>query len=569
LEKPVATASTKRTRKKRPATAAAARKASASADAADPLDARRAPGDEIPERAWRVAAIVVLMLATGLRIYALDLKPLHHDEGVNGFFLTNLLRQGVYHYDPANYHGPTLYYLTLPVVALFGLSTFAIRFVPVLFGVGAVWLVLALRRRVGAIAALTAAALVAISPACVFYSRYFIHETPFVFFTLGLVVAALRFQETGAPLYLMLASASAAMLFATKETAFISIGTLAPAWLVAFAWVRLTTGGGRGTQARRSGGEASGFDETAGLAAFRASGQAPAFAAGAVALFVLIWVVFYSSFFTNWEGVFWDSFKAFSIWKGTGMSEFHGKPPYTYVKWLLQEESAILILGSVGAVVALFESRKNRFAVFAAAWGLGLLAAYSLISYKTPWLVLNFVVPLAIAGGYAVQAVGGWVARAGGRRGGGATQRRLAAMAVAAVAIGGGLYQTIVLNFREYDNDRYPYVYSQTQRQVYGLVKEIEQLGARARTKEPGFAVASPDYWPLPWYFRDNTHAGFEGRIASSYDPQATLAVIGKDDQLPQLQRLLGEGYVRVGDIYPLRPGVNLVLFERRDLAGK
>jgi len=36
--------------------------------------------------------------------------PLHHDEGVNGNFLVRLVREGAYNYDPANYHGPTLYY---------------------------------------------------------------------------------------------------------------------------------------------------------------------------------------------------------------------------------------------------------------------------------------------------------------------------------------------------------------------------------------------------------------------------------------------------------------------------
>src|SRR5205814_2787324 len=143
-------------------------------------------------------------------------------------------------YDPSNYHGPTLYYLTLPVVGLFGLNTFAIRFVTAGFGIATVWLVLALRRYVGAVGALSAGALVAVSPACVFYSRYFIHESLFVFFTLSIVVAALRFYETGAVSYRMLVSASAAMLFATKETAFISVGTLALAAVVAHVWVRLT-----------------------------------------------------------------------------------------------------------------------------------------------------------------------------------------------------------------------------------------------------------------------------------------------------------------------------------------
>ncbi|MDT5158350.1 MAG: hypothetical protein QOH51_2707 [Acidobacteriota bacterium] len=554
----MATASTKRARKKRPtAGVTVARKISAG----DASDARRvAVGEEIPERAWLIASIIILMLATALRVYALELKPLHHDEGVNGFFLTNLLRPPHhYSYDPANYHGPTLYYLTLPLVAFTGLSTFVIRFVPALFGVGTVWLVLALRRRVGALAALTAAALIAVSPACVFYSRYFIHEMSFVFFTLGIVVAALRFYETGAAKYVYLAAVSAAMLFATKETAFISVGTLGLAWLVAFVWVKMA-GGVRADGRERN-------SEAVGLTKFRASGQAPFVVAISVVLFVFIWILFYSSFFTNWKGVL-DSFKAFDIWKETGMSEFHRKPLYTYVKWLLQEDAPIFVLGSFGAVWALFESRKNRFVIFAAAWGCGLLAAYSLISYKTPWLVLNFVVPLSIVGGYAVQqAAGGWASAQGGRRGAG--PRRWAVLAVAAVAVGVSLYQSVVINFREYDNDQYPYVYSQTYRQVFDLIKEVELLGARAGTKEPGIGMASPDYWPLPWYFRDDSHAGFEGRLSSYYDPNSTSLIIGREDQLPQLQRVAGDAYVRVGGLYPLRPGVNLVLFERADLAGK
>ncbi|HEX3558413.1 MAG TPA: flippase activity-associated protein Agl23 [Pyrinomonadaceae bacterium] len=555
------------------AQAAQARESSASkaqARASVRVDASpaHALGEEIPERAWLVASLVILMAATAFRIYALDLKPMHHDEGVNGFFLTNLLRQGVYHYDPANYHGPTLYYLTLPIVALFGLNTFAVRFVTAAFGIATVWLVLSLRRWVGAVGALTAAALVAVSPACVFYSRYFIHESLFVFFALGIVVAALRFYETGAATYLLLASASAAMLFATKETAFISVGTLALAWLVAVAWATLTSDA-RGARGRKKN---AGGDK--GLAQFVAGGQAPlAFAfAFAFALFAFIWILFYSSFFTYWKGVFWDSFEAFRVWKQTGMSEFHSKPLDTYVRWLWQEEAPILLLAVVGTLVALFERRKNRFAIFAGAWGFGLLAAYSLISYKTPWLVLSFVVPLAVIGGYGVQAVGRWAAGGGSRLA--AAQRRAVTLVVVAVALVVCVYQAFVVNFREYDNDRYIYVYSHTQRQALDMLKEVERASARADTKEPGIIVASPEYWPLPWYFRDNSHVGYLGSVAPFYDPKSTLMVIGrksdnpKEDQYEQLRRVLTADYVEAGT-YPLRPGVMLVLFERRDLAGK
>jgi uncharacterized protein (TIGR03663 family) len=504
---------------------------------------------------WLYASAAILLLAFALRVYALDVKPLHHDEGVNGFFLTNLLRQGRYAYDPENYHGPTLYYLTLPFVALAGLHTFVLRLIPSLFGVGVVWLVLTLRRRVGTVAALAAALLLAVSPACVFYSRYFIHETPFVFFTLGLVVAALRFRETGAASDLLLASAAAAMMFATKETAFISVGTLGLAWLTAWLWERVRT-----SRTRRA--RAAEAAPDGGFARLSREGQAGAAVLGAVALFAFIWVAFYSSFFTHWKGAFWDSFKTFALWKKTGMSEFHGKDWDTYVRWLLKEDEAVLVLGALGALVALFERRLNRFAVFAAAWGFGLLVAYSIISYKTPWLVLSFLVPLAVAAGYAVQAFGAWASRVP------EGAWRAAAMMAAAAAFF-GLYHTLVINFRDYDVDRHPYVYSQTRREFHDLVREIERVGERAGTKQPGFATASPEYWPLPWYSRDNPNAGYEGHLSSSYDPQKTLAVVGREDQVAQLERTLGDNYARVGTIYPLRPGVNLVLFARRDLAPK
>jgi hypothetical protein len=65
---------------------------------------------EISERTWLIASVAIVFVAAFLRLYDLNLVPLHHDEGVNGNFLVRLVRDGYYHYDPANYHGPTLYY---------------------------------------------------------------------------------------------------------------------------------------------------------------------------------------------------------------------------------------------------------------------------------------------------------------------------------------------------------------------------------------------------------------------------------------------------------------------------
>jgi uncharacterized protein (TIGR03663 family) len=553
----VSTASTRRGRKRQRSAARQQTKSQprTTFGREDLLPAGPEAGFEISERAWLIASACVLISAAALRLVALGLKPMHHDEGVNGFFLMNLLRQGVYHYDPSNYHGPTLYFITLPLAfvadKLHVFDSWVLRLVTAAFGVGTVWLVLALRRYVGAVGALAGAALVAVSPACVFYSRYFIHEALFVFFTLGIVVAALRFYETGSALYLVLVASSAAMLFATKETAFISVGTLGLAWLFAYLWV-LLMGGGR---AREPG--------QGGIAKFVSGENAIVGVAAAVGVFAFLWMLFYSSFFTYSKGVFWDSFKAFDIWSKTGMSAFHEKPAHTYVKWLLDEESPVLLLACAGAAVALSERRKNRFAVFVSAWAFGLLAAYSLIKYKTPWLVLSFVVPMCVAGGYFVQTL---------TRRGRAWQTAALAVLVAGLAV--CLYQTTVLNFYKYDDDSYPYVYSHTRREFVELVREVERAGERAGTKEPGVSVVSPEYWPMPWYFRDNPRVGYTSTVSAYYDPQTTVAVIGRrsdnasEDQYAKLRSVLGANYVEVGT-YALRPGVQLVLFERRDIASK
>src|SRR5690242_8646094 len=82
-----------------------------------------APKLEISDKTWRNCAIGITVLGAILRFAFLAIKPFHHDEGVNGFFLTGLVKDANYHYDPANYHGPSLYFLTLPFAEIFGLNT--------------------------------------------------------------------------------------------------------------------------------------------------------------------------------------------------------------------------------------------------------------------------------------------------------------------------------------------------------------------------------------------------------------------------------------------------------------
>ena len=144
---------------------------------------------------WLVSCVLVTAIASFLRFFWLELKPLHHDEGVNGYFLTTLFRSGEYKYDPANYHGPDLYYIALAFTKTFGLNTLSIRGSVAVFGVLTVVPAFFLKKYIGKTGSLFAALFLALSPGMVYISRYFIHEILFVFFSFGIVVAILFFIE--------------------------------------------------------------------------------------------------------------------------------------------------------------------------------------------------------------------------------------------------------------------------------------------------------------------------------------------------------------------------------------
>ena len=520
--------------------------------------------EDVPENVWRLAVILIFLVAAFFRLYDLNLVPLHHDEGVNGNFLVRLVRDRQYFYDPENYHGPTLYYFAavIPwiVRVLFGkaamdnwgLTTVSIRMVPAVFGLATIGLVFLLRRWLGSVATLSAALLLALSPGAVYLSRYFIHETQFVFFTLGIVVASLYFYEERNGLYLILAAASAALLFATKETAMISVAVLFIALVVTLVYLRLYRGKNRAPKPRGWPQPQPSFftrivDEFGGPVILGVCVVLAAF------VFAGLWVLFYSSFFMNSKGIA-DSFKTFEVWTKTG-TVAHVHPFLTYVYWLVSREGPLLVLGSLGALAVVLKP-KNALALFSALWAFGLLAAYSLIPYKTPWLLLNFVVPLALIAGYAVQVLFEF------ERG----QLRLMG-AVLVIAISVAAYQMIDLNFVNYDNDdsSYVYVYAHTTRGLLDLVKEVDRIAREEDGNRTGITIVSPDYWPLPWYFRNYTRVGYYGRLAQTTEP----IIIANENQKADVDANYGEVYQQVmsnkeGGTFELRPGVKLLLYRRR-----
>ena len=505
---------------------------------------------ELLAHSWQAACLLILVAAAVLRLYHISLKPLHHDEGVNAFFLDRLFRQGIYQYDPANYHGPTLYYFALLIssfIEIFSrpneLTTVAIRLVPALFGIATVALLLSLRKQVGDVGVLAAAAFLAVSPGAVYFSRDFIHEALLVFFTLAVPVAMLRYRDTLNPSYLMLASAAAAMMFATKETAAISAIVLLLALLPTFVCsrdrIQVTTNA-----------ERSKPNSSSPLPRGGGRSRAVLLWLLAALVFSAVYVLFYSSFVANPSGIY-HGIETFRYWVRTG-SQQHRAPWYTYLSWMVQAELPILGLGIVGTVLVLW-SRRDRFAFFAGLWSWGVLAAYSLLPYKTPWLTLNCIVPMAIVSGYAVQAAWDWVRRTENDR---LAKLMLALLALVLVA---SLIQSITLNFFRYDDDRLPYVYMQTRRELISLVEEINSIAALSGSgTQTAIMITSRDYWPLPWYLRNYSYVGYPAQIL----PPSAEIIVASETQESELAPLLAHNYRRVSS-YPLRPAVTLVLYLR------
>lgn len=522
---------------------------------------RRSPGDRPSAaaptsydtgRGWTCLAVAVLCLAAALRLACLEQTPLHNDEGVNGFFMMRLFHEGYYHYDPANYHGPTLYYLTLPLVYLFGMNTTALHLEPAFFGILTVAGLLALRPRLGALGAAAAALLLAVSPGAVYFSRDFIHETLLVAFTLGLVLSAARYYETARPQYLLLASASAALLFATKETAIITVAVLGLAAIATSVYLRFRRRRRVQERPRPQDGTSSQMPPASQDRA-RFVGVAM-WAPSMVSLFLVLAALFYSSFSSHAHGVS-DALKAFSIWTGTG-TQVQGHPWDQYLVWLWQGDSVLLLFGATGAAVALYRADKG-FAVFCAFWAFGMIAAYSLVPYKTPWLVLNFLLPLAITGSYGVAAAARQAISYG------RVERRVAC-GVACAAFVVSVYQAVNLSFFRYDEESHPYVYVHTRREFLGLLSAVDRISQASGTREDtSILITTPDYWPLPWYLRRDRNVGYVGRIVPA---TGQALVIGSQEQAPALDAVLGPEYRLVGS-YPLRPGTGLVLYARRELS--
>ncbi len=130
------------------------------------------PADDDRTGRWLLAGLLVL--AAALRVVALGTVPgFNGDEGAEVYYARQFAETGVPRLHPIRpYLGPYLLWTTAPLIKVFGTAPAVVRFLPAVWGTLGVWLAWRVARRAaGPQAGLAAAALLAVAPWSVAYSR--------------------------------------------------------------------------------------------------------------------------------------------------------------------------------------------------------------------------------------------------------------------------------------------------------------------------------------------------------------------------------------------------------------
>ncbi len=500
--------------------------------------------------------LLLLLLAVGaalaLRLPQLDRRPMHNDEAVNAVKLGQLLDTGRFRYDPDEHHGPTLFYATAALARVTGakdsgtIDEARLRGLTVVFGIGLVLLLPLLTDALGRNGTVWAAIFTAVSPAFVFYSRYYIHEILLVFFALLALAAGWRYWQSRKIGWAILAGAAFGLMQATKETFVISLFCAVLALGLCQAWNHWLEAGEAPLKAPRW----NLRHLLAGLAAW-----------------IVVSVVLFSSFFTNPAGPL-DSILTYRPWIGrAGGATLHQHPWHFYLDRLLffhaakgvfWTEALLLILALVAGWAGFARKHLGRtnagMVRFLFFYSFGLMAFYSLLPYKTPWCLLNFWQGIVLLAGVGAAVLA--------RR----PRRPLASNAVGCLLLAGAAH----LAWESWQADtvyaadqRNPYVYAQTSPDLLNLVEKVESLAETApQGQDLLVKVIAPegDYWPLPWYLRSFRRVGYWEQLPE--DPYAPVMIVsaGLKAALDANKTHLMVGY------FQLRPRVFLELYVEKEL---
>ncbi|MFN2540943.1 MAG: glycosyltransferase family 39 protein [Chthoniobacterales bacterium] len=508
---------------------------------------------------------LIIGLATLLRFLFLGIKPPHFDEGINGWFVDQVIKNGFYHYDPTNYHGPLHFYVLLVSEKLFGRNLWALRLPVVLVSISCVWLTLKFEPLVGKTVSRLTALGMALSPGFIFYGRYSIHEVWLQLFSMLFILGVLGLWKFGTANYLWCIGMGAAGMILTKETYVIHLGCA----IIAIPVLSIANAIAPIPGARPARREWDYVD----LAMIIATGAA-------------LIVFFYSGTFFHWTGLK-GLYQAYTAWFATG-SEGHGheKPWYYWLKTMAPSFQSgradyfgYELPAMAGVLLSLFSLRfKNLSLRYLAIYGVGTLMVYSYVNYKTPWCVISFLWPFLFLFGASVLlvpfkfdnatntvlgalwctalAVGVWYSLRVSSEYAWAIcyvvglailllvlRYRQALYALIALLLTASLGSAVWLNYFQYTAENEPYVYVQTFNDINKLTKPLLALAKKdpLTYQRPGHIIRTSAY-PLPWILGDFVNVGcyVHENLPAKLDAAVLLV---QEDKIKQVEPKLHESY--------------------------
>ncbi len=491
---------------------------------------------------------------------------MHGDEAVHASKFGDLLEKGNYIYDSNEYHGPTLNYFTLVPAYLLSQKTLVqvdevtLRIVPVFFGVLLVLSVFLICDGLGRGAAICSALLTAISPAMIFYSRYYIQESLLVFFTFAVIAACYRYYRSGSVTWAVLAGASAGLMHATKETCVIAAASMLLSLFLLWLWQRRNAAAKTDKKIK------------------------PAHILAGLAAFVFVSALFFSSFGKNLTGIV-DSVRTYSTYfDRAGNSSIHNHPWHYYLHILLfykfgtgpiWTEAIIVFLAVVGFVAAMTgrglpSLADISFLRFLGLYTLFITAAYCIIPYKTPWCLLSFLNGMLLLAGLGAVVLLKLAQR---------KLPRVIILFLLACAFLHLAWEAYRSNYIYYADSRNPYVYAAPTTEIYTAVQKVNYYAAAdSRGERMYIDVIFPehDYWPLPWYLRAFPNVGYSDNVVQNQalapliiaSPQVEPELIKRiyDPALPFEQRQLYLSIFENPYYVWLRPKIELCGYVRKDL---
>lgn len=416
---------------------------------------------------WEKAAWVALILIAAVaRFWHVGERALSHDDSLHALYSWKLYNGEGYSHDPMM-HGPFMYHFNALIYFLFGASDATSRFSVALFGTLLVALCYALRRWMGKAGALSAAVMLAISPVVLHYSRHLRHDVLIAVWELLLVIACFLYLEKRQPRWLYLVAAALSLSFCTKEVSFIYGAIIGGFFVVLTLWQWLI-------QQRRLQ-ELPAFELAVLLATLamplgsaaiiRLFGWDPldyspagilrsgviwlviqliAIAVGvwllgrrwaiSAGVFYVIFVLLYTTFFTNGKGFATGMVGSMGYWLSQQPVQRAGQPWYYYFLIVGLYEFLPCFLSLVGIVTyplirltkrgdhAEVKEKRERgegreksapriphfaipFVPFLIWWFFTTWIAYTIAGEKMPWLMVHFALPMSILGGWLVGRV--------------------------------------------------------------------------------------------------------------------------------------------------------------------